>query len=242
MFSSVIFISLFKIYSDKRIILDISADPVLKSKQCLEFVSFCSKFKINTNLISYGMGDVQLWQHYLGMVENVTLNFDHASGQRTQFYNLVQLLGPKTNLNVNIISHASKFYYGYGLMKKIQTMKLARSVYIQPYVVTTNDQIPPDHLEVLSNQGMARPLSGETGAVRKHYALPAKGVDLIKLNESKDLGFSYVSSDAQLKKITIDEKGDIHIQKYKELELIGSIFNDPGPVLEKISTFGMETV
>jgi glycosyltransferase involved in cell wall biosynthesis len=235
------FLSLFKIYSDKRIILDISADPVLKTKQCYEFLSFCSRFKINTHLISQGSGETALWKSYSDVVENITLNFDHASGQRTKFYELVQMLGPKTKLNVNILSQPAKFYYGYGLMKKIQTMKLAQSVYLQPYSVEGDVEIPADHLEVLSNQAQTTPLSRDPGAVRKHYALPVKGTDSNKLIDSKGLGFSYVSSDANLKKITINEKGEVLIQKYKQLENIGSIFSDPGPLLQKISSFGMET-
>lgn len=228
------FLRLFKVYSERKIFLDLNADRVLNSRQLYEFLIFLRDFDVDVNLIAYRSADIRLWETYAPLVKKITLGYEYGSWKRDEFLAVVTKLCKVTNVSVNILAHPSKFYHGLGLKQLIQNLTGIESVLLQPYEAST---VPEDHEKILKSQEIFS--LQKISEPRREHALFTSGSE--SFSELRSMGFTTLKHPANgpaLKTISLDTKGNIFLRKNEQMIAIGTLFEENSRVFNKL----METV
>lgn len=186
-----------------RLILDVNADEVVKSKQCYDFLTFCLDRGIEPQLITHAVGDINLWRNYAKLVKNLTINYIPGQVQRAFFFELCKDVAPMGNVSVNVLTHPEYFYHSVGLMKKIQAEVKCRSILLQPYSLGDGQSLPEDHMQVLLDQTAVVHTWFKNNVFRKHvvYTFGQALKDLPRYEQSLRQGFMDMSP----RKITKDK-------------------------------------
>ena len=187
--------SLLKFVAPERLILDIQGDEVVKNKQCYDFLTFCLDRGIEPQLITNAVGDINLWRNYAKLVKNLTINYIPGEVQRSFFSELIREVAPMGNISVNILTHRDFFYHSIGLKKKIESEVTCRSLLLQPYFLSEDEQLPEDHLQILLDQTAVVHTWFKSDVFRKHvvYTLGQALKDSEKYSQALKMGFMDMS-------------------------------------------------
>ncbi len=224
------FLRLFKVYSERKIILDLNADRVLTSRQCFEFLTFLKDFDVDVNLISYRAAEFNLWQAYAPYVKKITLGYEYGSWKREEFLETVSKLTKVTSLSVNILSSPSKFYHALGLKRLIENLSGIESVILQPY---ESSSVAGDHEKILSIQPLNPPRMTKEPH-REHFVFKSGAGSF---SDFRSMGFTEVKNaegGPLIKVISLDSAGNIFIKKADQMTNIGSLFEENSRVINKL--------
>ena len=178
-------------FPPERIILDIQGDEVVKHKQTYDFLTFCLDRKIEPQLITNAVGDINLWRNYAKLVKNLTLTYAPGEVQRSFFFELIREVAPMGNISVNVVTHRDFFYHSVGLKKKIEAEVKCRSLLLQPYLLASDEQMPEDHLQLLLDQTAVVHTWYKNDVFRKHsvYSLGLTLKDEKRYTAFQKMGF-----------------------------------------------------
>jgi glycosyltransferase involved in cell wall biosynthesis len=186
----------------ERIVISVNGDEVVKSKQCYDFLTFCLDNNIETQLVTNGVGDINLWRNYVKLVKNVTFNFVPGEVSRSFFFELCKEIAPLGNVSINVMTLQDHFFQSYGLMKKIERDIKNTSLILQPYPLVKNERLPEDHLEILLDQQAVITTYARGDISRKHIMYPLDhGIkDKTRFDQWARMGFMNMAFKNQLQK------------------------------------------